>query len=221
VGLELQNVTWSGPPADDLTLLPLLPDTLRWLLEQEVSGFIQFHGGLHVRGACSTPDWHSLRKAWKGKKALHRVFSGITAEDIPFAQDYLGNQFFLRGNEVIKIMGETGEQVAPLDGLAVIDSDVSVDPLTLQFEVFLQAVQFRPESLGLDLLDRFIAAGNTITPGELMHIYPPLSSKEAAGGARLSATTMPVGERLAFLTRAVRLNAEVMPGERASFPLIR
>ena len=41
------DITWVGPPIDDLQLLSKLPDDLTKLLKS-VNGFIQFGGALHV-----------------------------------------------------------------------------------------------------------------------------------------------------------------------------
>ena len=67
--MKLSNVTWQGHPIDDLDVLEKLPENLATLLRQ-TNGFIQYHGGLHVRGACLTPAWHSLRVAWLGDEAF-------------------------------------------------------------------------------------------------------------------------------------------------------
>lgn len=70
-------MTFTGPPLDDEDLLARLPAKLAGLLRQ-VNGFIQFHGGLHVRGACREPAWHSLRDAWDGaadSRALLRALA--------------------------------------------------------------------------------------------------------------------------------------------------
>ncbi len=41
------------------------------------TGFIMFDGGLHIRGACIQPKWHSLRKAWEGEFALHLLYPTV------------------------------------------------------------------------------------------------------------------------------------------------
>jgi hypothetical protein len=46
--MELDYVTFVGPPLDDGEILAKIPANLAGLL-QPVNGFIQFHGGLHVR----------------------------------------------------------------------------------------------------------------------------------------------------------------------------
>jgi len=221
MGFELVNVTWSGPKANDAPLLDDLPDKLRWLLDQQFSGFIQFHGGIHFRGACKKPDWHSLRAAWKGKSALRQVYSVMKPDDIPFAQDYLGNQFFWRGGNVMKINGETGCLEAPLRGLTIIGSDVITDPVELLLEAFLAAPQQHPESLGLQLLETFHEIGQSLAPGQLLHVYPPLCSKEARSGVALALKAMDVAKRLSFLAKAVKRVSARGEGEDISFPLLK
>lgn len=88
--MQLAHVTFVGPPIDDRDLLSNLPKNLADLLEQ-INGFIQFHGGLHLRGVCRKPVWHSLRAAWLGKHAFHRLYPEVVEpEDIPFAEDAWG-----------------------------------------------------------------------------------------------------------------------------------
>ena len=67
--MELDHVTYQGPPIDDPAIMDLLPADYRGLLEQ-INGFVQFGGGLHVRGACQSPAWHAVRIAWEGEQAL-------------------------------------------------------------------------------------------------------------------------------------------------------
>ena len=49
-----------------------------------------------MRGACREPAWHSLRE-----------------DDIPFAEDAVGDQWILRGDQVLRLAAETGD-VEPL-----------------------------------------------------------------------------------------------------------
>lgn len=79
--MELHNLTFQGPPIDDMITLDKLPADLRGLLEQ-VSGFIQCGGGLHIRGACVTPDWHPLAEVWSGSLALWKLYPALKKDDI-------------------------------------------------------------------------------------------------------------------------------------------
>src|SRR5206468_454105 len=103
-----------------------LPDALRALLAEPTdegrpfSGFIQFHGGLHTRGACLGPPWHSLGEAWRGETAISRLFPEVGESDVPFAQDYLGNQFLYRNGFVLKLSAELGRLENPLPGVIAV-----------------------------------------------------------------------------------------------------
>ena len=101
--MELRNVTCRGPAITDHDLLAKLPSDLRGLLEQ-INGFVQFGGGLHVRGACHDPAWHSLRHAWVGDAAFHRAYPAVRETDVPFAQDCVGDQFLLRDGAVVRLL---------------------------------------------------------------------------------------------------------------------
>ena len=106
--MELDHVTFVGPPIDDHEILAKIPANLAGLLQQ-LNGFIQFHGGLHVRGACRQPSWHSLRDAWVGVHAFHSLYPTVHPEDVPFTEDCLGDQFLLRDERVHRLAAETGE----------------------------------------------------------------------------------------------------------------
>ena len=79
--MELLQVTYQGPPVDDPELFELLPPELRALLEQ-INGFVQFGGGLHIRGASRDPDWHSLRRVWMSDHAFHSYYRAMGATDV-------------------------------------------------------------------------------------------------------------------------------------------
>src|SRR5688500_691944 len=106
--MQLEHVTFTGPPIDDEEILARLPASLAGILRQ-LTGFIQNHDGLHVRGACREPAWHSLRDAWLGEQAFHRLYPDVRPDDVPFAEDCLGDQFLLREGRVWRLYGETGE----------------------------------------------------------------------------------------------------------------
>ena len=179
--MELFHVTFHGPGVDDLETLECVPPALRGLLSQ-INGFIQFHGGLHVRGACREPHWHSLREAWHGSSAYRFTYPTIDRDDIPFAQDCVGDQFFLRDDRVVRLYAETGEVVA----------------LGLDLRGFFSAVERNPiEFLGLQPLMRLQTEGGTLEPGQLLSVYPPFCTHEAVSG--VSVRAVPAQERLSFL----------------------
>src|SRR5688572_3724648 len=125
--MDLKSITYRGPTIDDETILGLLPEELCNLLRQ-TNGFILYAGGLHVRGACTTPLWHSLRGVMSGELALSGLYPNVGSSDIPFAQDALGDQFVLRGGLVYRLHGETGE----------------MESLDVGLEEFLEASQEDP-----------------------------------------------------------------------------
>jgi hypothetical protein len=169
--MELSNVTFRGPPIDDEPLLARLPANLQALL-RSMNGFIQYHGGLHVRGASEGPAWHSLRAVLEGESALHAVYEELRPEDVPFGQDCVGDQFLLRDGQVHRLLAETGEIEFAAAGLRNFFEMVQADPV---------------EFLKLHPLLQLQSEGAVLQPGELIHAYPPFCTKEAAQGVSLRA----------------------------------
>lgn len=179
--MNLEHVSYTGPAIDDPEMLARLPKELATLL-QKMNGFIQFHGGLHVRGACLTPEWHSLRSAWVGEDSFHKLYSEVMADDVPFGEDCMGDQFLLRGGDVLQLFCETGE----------------VEPLEMTFKEFMDAAQDDPgENLGLHPLLQFQREGGKLQPGQLLDAHPPFCMEESADGVSLKA--VPTLERRRFL----------------------
>jgi hypothetical protein len=192
--VELTHVTFRGPAIDDPEVLAAAPAQLRDLLGQ-VNGFIQFGGGLHVRGACREPLWHSLRWAWRSEQAFHRRYPLVQESDVPFAQDCVGDQWLLRDHRVVRLCGETGELKA----------------LDLSLVEFLEAAQADPvEFLGLHPLVQFNNDGGILRPGELLSVAPPFCTQEAAKGVSLRA--LDALDRLGFLAEFSRQIASVPDG---------
>jgi len=172
---------YTGPPIDDLSTFNTLPEVLQNILENR-NGFILYNGGLHIRGACTAPIWHSLHEVWHGSLALWKLFPEIKENDIPFAQDMLGDQFILRNDCVYRLWSETGE-------LETLDCDLNT---------FLQQAQANPdEVLSLAPLTQFESAGKQLQPGQLLSAYPPFCTQESAQGVSLNAVSM--HERILFL----------------------
>src|ERR1043166_3159881 len=169
--MKFDPVSYTGPAIDDPDLLARLPKPLAKLLG-ETNGFIAFKGGLHVRGVCTDPDWHSLREALLGDHAFHLLYPEVSPDDVPFAEDSLGDQFLLRDGVVWRLFAETGE----------------VESLEMNFTQFLDAVQKDPvEELGLEPLMQFHADGGSLKPGQLLSASPPFCSEEADDGQSFSA----------------------------------
>lgn len=192
----LDNVTFTGPPIACTDSIRLLTPCLRSLLKQ-INGFVQFGGGFHVRGICHTPPWHSLQKAWHGDEAFHCFYSTVSEQDIPFAEDCMGDQFLLRNDLVIKLLAETGE----------------LEELGMTFIEFLEEVQADPvQALGLDALLQFQEKGGTLESGELLNVYPPFCVKESSEGDSLRA--VPAHERHRFLADLANRLRDVSDGQR-------
>jgi hypothetical protein len=148
---------YRGPPIDDPEILARLPVEYAQLL-QTMNGYVAYHGGLHVRGACLAPDWHSIRSAWEGEHAIHRLFPAVSPEDVPFAQDVFGDQFVLRQGTVWRLDAEAGTIVSLAMPLWEFDAAVRADP---------------DEFLSLAPLREHQAQGGTIEPGQLLSVFPP------------------------------------------------
>lgn len=151
-----------GPPIDDAEILERVPAIYRHLLER-TNGYVAYHGGLHVRGACLEPLWHSLRAAWFGDAALHRLYPAVQETDIPFAEDAMGDQFLIREDVVYRLFSETGE----------------VESLGLDLYEFDQSARADPvEYLALAPLEQYRAEGGELKPGQLLSVFPPLIVKQ-------------------------------------------
>jgi hypothetical protein len=197
--MELSGVTFTGPPIDDREILARLPAELAGLLRQ-LNGFIQFHGGLHVRGACQEPAWHSLRYASDGEAAFHRLYPVVRPEDVPFAEDCLGDQFLLRDGLVCKLAAETGD----------------VEPLGMNLREFFEAVAADPvEFLSMHPLVQFQDDGHRLAPGQLLSAYPPFCTEESADGVSLAAVS--ADERRRFLADFAAQFRGVPDGNRIEF----
>jgi len=98
------TLSYRGPCAHDSELLEQLPGALRSLIEHH-NGCIWLDGALHLRGACHSPAWHSLREAWQGDTPIASHSPEILATDIPFAQTTFGDQLLLRDHGVLRLRG--------------------------------------------------------------------------------------------------------------------
>ena len=169
--MELQKVTYQGPSLDDPEMLDQVPSSLRSLLIS-INGFIQFGGGLHVRGACSSPDWHSLRRAWYGPKSFHSLFPAVGRHWIPFAEDCVGDQFRLNDTEVLRLSAETGH----------------IEEMRLSLSGFLKRANSDPiDFLAMQPLMQIWNDQGDLPDGYLIHAYPPFCTQEAADGVSLKA----------------------------------
>jgi hypothetical protein len=195
--MELSNVTFVGPPFEaSSSIVAALPDNLVGLLNQ-INGFILLEGGLHVRGVCSEPQWHSLASVLTGPQALHTFYPALHATDVPFAQDCVADQYVLRERVVHKLDAETG----------------TLSSLELSLPKFLAAAEANPvEFLGMQPLQRYQHDGGALDPGQVLHVYPPFCTQEAADGVSLQA--VPFNEAIAFLSGFARQVSGLAPGQQ-------
>ena len=200
--MKLTEVSYVGPALDDTEILNRLPSALKGLLSQ-VNGFIQFRGGLHLRGACKAPAWHSLRDAWQGENAFHTLYPDVKAEDVPFAEDCMGDQFLLRDERVWKLSAETGE----------------IESLDVSFGEFLEAAQGDPvEFLSLHPLLQLENEGGKLEPGQLLSAMPPFCLQESGDGVSLRA--IPGEERRRFLAYLAAQIRDLPDGGQISFQVL-
>jgi hypothetical protein len=179
--LDLPHLTYSGPPPDDPAILDRLPQPLAEALRQR-NGCVAYEGGLHVRGACTSPGWHSLRNAWEGPLALHQLYDEVEEADIPFAEDALGDQFLIRDGAVLHLWAETGE----------------IETAAASLDEFFGSVLADPQgTLALEPLLAYRAEDQQLAPGQLLMAYPPFCVTAAEKGVKLSA--MDALERRLFL----------------------
>jgi hypothetical protein len=184
--MDFPHHIYSGPPIDDPALLDRLPAELVAILDKR-NGLVALSGGFHLRGACTTPEWHSLRAAVEGPLALHRLFPEVRASDIPFAEEACGDQFLLRDGIVHRMASETGD----------------VGSLELGLLPFLESVRDDGvATLNLEPLLAFLEAGQKLEPGQLLSVYPPFILAASEQGVSLKAVSS--AERMIFLADLAR-----------------
>jgi hypothetical protein len=194
--MDLSGVTFRGPALADTEVLCELPAEYAATLH-EMNGFVAFDGGFHVRGICDEPPWHSLVAAWHGEEALHRLFPAVLDSDVPFAEDCMGDQFILRKSVVHRLSAESG----------------TIRSLSLSWSQFFTALLADPFMfLQLHPLAQFQREGGHLQPGQLLNVYPPFITKEAAHGVSLAAIS--ARERIRFLSDFARQLASIGDGEQ-------
>ncbi len=179
---SVHRILYAGPEINDPELLTRLPKDYADLL-LKTNGFICYGGGLHVRGVCIDPDWHSLHLMWEGENALHQLYPVIRPDDIPFGEDCMGDQFILREGIVFRLFAEHGE----LESWAV------------NFKEFLDLAEDDPIGyLSLSPLIRFIMEGGSLEPGMVIDAWPPFCMIESRAGSVLGKAQ--ALERIGFLS---------------------
>ena len=184
--LDLPHLTYSGGPLDDPSIVDGVPPDFASLLRAR-NGCVAFQGGLHVRGACRDPAWHSLRQAWEGADALHQLYEEVRPTDVPFAEDAFGDQLLLRDGRVLRLTGELGELSEVAVGLEEFFAGLMTDPgRILDYEPLL----------------KFLAGGAELRPGQLLACHPPFVL--AAEGTRRELRAVDALEQRRFLADLAR-----------------
>jgi hypothetical protein len=179
--MEKTYITFRGSDVTDPEMLDRVPEDYRRLLNQ-IDGFVIFDGGLHIRGAVLSPEWHSLRKVWVGDLALHNLYPALKETDVPFGQDCLGDQFILRDDVVYRLSADSGD----------------LECLEMNLDTFLANAQENPvEFLSLQPLLQFMAEGGKLKLGQLLNAYPPFCMTQSEKGVSLRAISML--EQISFL----------------------
>jgi hypothetical protein len=190
------DTEFSPPPVTDRDILTLVPSGYADFLQQK-NGFVAFRGGLHVRGACIEPQWHSLRTVWQGPLALHSLYGNVTESDIPFAEDCVGDQFLIRSGEVLRLRAETGD----------------TEKLGLGWREFLEACFANPiEFLALQPLLAFERNGERLGPGQLLGVYPPFFAENET--REYSFRAIPTLELIGYLGELSKTVSTVPDGGR-------
>jgi len=192
--MDIPGITWKGESIEDIEILRELPVELVRVLS-DTNGFILHEGAVHVRGACFTPEWHSLRAAWRGPKAFHILYDDVRPSDIPFAQDQVGDQFLIRETVVLRLSAETGEIERLAESLPDFLSRVGSD-----IEGFLN-----------------VGLGQRMQPGQLLHAYPPFCFRESGAGASLA--PLPAFEVILFHADLARQIRDTPDGGQVEFKL--
>ncbi len=190
--MNIPGITWKGESIDDVEVLRELPSGLLRILS-DVNGFILYEGCLHVRGASLTPEWHSLRAAWRGPRAFHSLYDSVLPTDVPFAQDQIGDQFLIRDGTVLRLCAETGE----------------VEGLTNTLEDFFSRLSGD--------IEEFLNVGlsHTMQPGQLFLAFPPFCFRESGAGASLR--TVAAEEVILFHADLARQIRDVPDGGQVEF----
>ena len=152
-----------GPDITDFDTYQKLPADLQSILSKK-NGYLQYNSAFHLRGCCTEPAWHSLAHYWTGDLALFSLYPNIQPDDIPFAENILGDQIFLREDVVWYLNGETG----------------NIFCYNLDLQNFLQLINENPtEHLNCTILTHYLQSNEQAKPGQLLHAYPPLITSQA------------------------------------------
>jgi len=175
------DLLFEGSELLEAAIPDALPPELVALLHWK-NGFVAFRGGLHVRGWCSDPEWHSLPRCWSGKNKLSSMYPVVSETDIPFGQDCMADQFLLRGGQVMRLSSELGE----------------IKELGLGLLEFLELACTDPVSyLSLEPLLAYESSTGQLRPGRLLMAVPPFCLKS---GRKSEIRSAQIGDLMAYLS---------------------
>jgi hypothetical protein len=182
MSMDFKGVTYQSIEPLDETLMERLPEDLQDFY-RVCNGLIAFNGGLHIRSCVQGDTWISLGRYWTGEKALHKVYPNLLTSDIPFAQDCVGDQFFMRDDTVWLLSTETGE---------VMDMEVELDE-------FLEiSIEDPVEYLAMEPLVHHLDSEGALELGHLVHVVPGLSL-DLGDDTAYHIDSLPVDKRLDWL----------------------
>ncbi len=180
--MEFKGVTFRGESPVDDGLAARLPEELQDFYRGS-NGIIAYNGGLQIRSCTNDSHWNSLGYYWLGEGALHAHYPNLLSSDIPFGQDCVGDQFFLRDESVWLLSAETGD---------VIDMEASL------FEFFDNCIEDPVEYLAMEPLVHHLDMEGALAPGMLVHVVPALSL-ELPEDTPYHIDSLRVDERLSWL----------------------
>ncbi len=201
--MKLEHITYTGETEASFDGLGfVIPEELKSLLDQ-INGFIQYHGGLHIRGICENPEWHSLQEVMNGKFALHKSYANIKETDLFFAQDCMADQFFIREDCIYKLYSESGE----------------IEFKGNNFSEFMnKSIENPIDYLEMQPLLQFQTDGNNLIPGKVLHAVPPFCTEQSENGVHLGA--IPITEALLVLPDMAKVISNLKEGEAFDIEVI-
>ncbi len=140
-------ITYKGEPINDWLTFNRLPGCIQDFLI-EINGFTVRNNG----GCVNSPDWHSLNEVWHGGTRLSDLFDSIRPDDIPIAQDCVGNQFIIRQNKICMLDVETGR----------------IELMEIDFQEFIRQIA----ELSYDELQDSNMQNVELVPGQHFSYYP-------------------------------------------------
>ena len=202
--MKLEHITFKENEKPNFEGLEFeVPSYLKSILSQ-INGYIQYHGGFHLRGICKTPEWHSLQEVMHGKFSLHMKYPSLLKTDLLFAQDCMADQLFLREGNVYKLYSESGD----------------IEFLESSIEAFFTNYTENPiEYLGLEPLLQFQSEGKNLNPGEVLCAYPPFCTEQAKAGVTLGA--IPISEALNYLPEIAEAISNLAEGEELKIEVVK